>query len=527
MVDRKSEILELFVKFFKKHKKEPTWSDWSDMGVTRRSMVRQWDSFSKLRKAAVAGNPKVFVGYFNVKDIGPIRKIKKSTKRFVVTSIINGQQVDRNILKSIGGYCKANKAELILLPTTLGEVVHDYWNFNQLSPDLHKNILFHDYEINSNLMVSGVNLSAKQINPLTGLARLAQRNHSIIVSSPKQFLEFVPVSMNSMPHALMSTGTISKPEYGLGVGPTKRIDVISNNLHTMGAIIVEIQDETIFHFRQVQFNSDGSFSDMGKRYYPNKKAEPVVPVLVMGDYHCRDVDRNAANAWVKLVKDLKIKEVVLHDFFDGKSINHHTADKVVHQAQMASQSLRNLNDELRDANWHLKKWSALVSRIVIVKSNHDEFLDRWCESGRFVQDPENVVAGCKMLLGMVGGSNALEHGLREVMTPHTTWDAKKVRFLSRDESYCVYGSECGDHGDKGPNGSRGNKKNLARIYTKCIIGHSHTPGIYEGVFQVGTTSQLRLDYNTGPSSWVHSSCLLYPDGSRQLINLIDGRYSGS
>jgi hypothetical protein len=76
------------------------------------------------------------------------------------------------------------------------------------------------------------------------------------------------------------------------------------------------------------------------------------------------------------------------------------------------------------------------------------------------------------------------------------------------------------HGDKGPNGARGSLKNLRGVGVKSIIGHSHSPGISEGCYQVGTSSCLRLDYNAGPSGWLNTHCVLYANGKRSLINII-------
>jgi len=80
------------------------------------------------------------------------------------------------------------------------------------------------------------------------------------------------------------------------------------------------------------------------------------------------------------------------------------------------------------------------------------------------------------------------------------------------------------HGDKGPNGSRGAIRGFGRIGVRSIIGHSHTPGVMDGVYQVGTSSRLRLEYSSGPSSWMHCHCVIYPNGKRSLIWIIDGEW---
>src|SRR5690606_34189370 len=99
-------------------------------------------------------------------------------------------------------------------------------------------------------------------------------------------------------------------------------------------------------------------------------------------------------------------------------------------------------------------------------------------------------------------------------------------FLRRDESCQIGGIEVGYHGDKGPNGSRGSIKGFGKIGAKTIIGHSHTPGIKDGVYQVGTSSRLRLEYNSGPSGWLHCHACIYQNGKRSLINVIGTEWRG-
>jgi hypothetical protein len=66
--------------------------------------------------------------------------------------------------------------------------------------------------------------------------------------------------------------------------------------------------------------------------------------------------------------------------------------------------------------------------------------------------------------------------------------------------------------------------NLRRIGARTVIGHSHSPGIEEGCYQTGTSSMLRMGYNSGPSSWLHAHCIIYPNGKRSLAVVVDGKW---
>ena len=101
----------------------------------------------------------------------------------------------------------------------------------------------------------------------------------------------------------------------------------------------------------------------------------------------------------------------------------------------------------------------------------------------------------------------------------------KIRTLGRDESFKIKNWELGVHGDFGTNGSRGSLEQFRKLNTKVIVGHYHTPGRKDGALAVGTSTKLRVGYNMGPSSWLHSHVIIHEDGKAQHITMIDGEYS--
>jgi hypothetical protein len=103
-------------------------------------------------------------------------------------------------------------------------------------------------------------------------------------------------------------------------------------------------------------------------------------------------------------------------------------------------------------------------------------------------------------------------------------DPKQMVFLTASEAFVIHGIDVNNHGDLGINGSRGTNVQHSNLPLKSIIGHSHTPGIEKGSYQVGTSSNLRLDYNKGLSSWAHCHCLIHKNGKRQLIFIRDGEW---
>ena len=159
-------------------------------------------------------------------------------------------------------------------------------------------------------------------------------------------------------------------------------------------------------------------------------------------------------------------------------------------------------------------------KVVVVKSNHDEFLDRWLEEGHYVSDSRNHIIGLELALAKAQGKDPLEYGVAKYQK------LNKVRFLKSEDSFKISYKdiECGMHGHLGPNGSRGSASSLELSFLASVSGHTHSPEILRQAWVMGTSSYLRLAYNKGPSSWMQTHCLVYENGSRQLINIIKGKW---
>jgi hypothetical protein len=137
----------------------------------------------------------------------------------------------------------------------------------------------------------------------------------------------------------------------------------------------------------------------------------------------------------------------------------------------------------------------------------------------YIKDPHNKKIALELALAMVNGLDPLKTGVEKYLGAD-----KPVTWLKRDEDYKIARIELGSHGDLGSNGGTHSLRSMENAYGNSVSGHTHTPEILRGAWQVGTCSLLKLDYNVGPSSWVHSSCVVYPNGGRQLINVINGKW---
>jgi hypothetical protein len=380
---------------------------------------------------------------------------------------------------------------------------------------------FKDLYLNRHLYISSIGVSAKQINPLTGLERLAQSKGSMILASPKQYMSLVANSNIKIPRALMTTGAITVPDYSTDKSMSKRTSYLAEEDHVMGGIVVEIENDSIFHFRQVQFDKDGSFYDLGWKYLPDGTVEEVEETkCVFGDTHVGSHCPEVNECLKQITSYVNCEEIIVHDIFDNRFNNHHDQGKYVTRAKLAKKGLTNLMREGFKVKEWLDDWSERVDKITIVKANHDEALDRYIDEGRWLKDHENFYDVLDLVKASMDDKDPLKFLIEEKVGIN---HPEKINWLQRDEDYVVYGIENGAHGDKGSNGSRGSLRSIEKAYYKATVGHSHSPGIWREVYQVGTSTYLKLSYNSGPSSWLNTMCIEYPNGQRQLVSIVRGK----
>lgn len=536
---KKIDILNKYVDLMSSGILFPSRSDLKGVGISRDILRYYFSNISGLRAAAKEEFPEAFAGslsldsYLSDKNLSALQKRISKYNRFVITTAVSGQQAHSGFIESIRYYCKKNNAKLLILPSH--DPAHNLdneidWHFDPIL--LQEDIVFEETSLNSNFFISGIRVTAKQINPITGLNEISQMKGSFISASPKQFLEYDAVSANKLPHARMTSGACTLPNYSSSRGNSQRSSYIANFQHTIGAVIVEIKGDDIYHFRQIQSDGDGSFCDLGVEYSGNKSkrlTKDKAPILVMGDYHAGEHDETAVKAWIEIINELGVQEVVFHDMFNGASINHHEEHDIMNRAARIRKGLNSLETELAITSQEFDRILGLksVKTGVVVKSNHDDFIDRWVRPFKFGKDPINAEFGTLLAAEIISAS---KKGLKKdffktaIELNGPPKNMHKIKWLHVDEDYVVGGIHLGAHGDKSANGARGSIKGLAKSYPRCVVGHSHSPSIFKGAFQVGTTSLLRLGYNSGASSWMHCSCLVYKNGQRQLINSIKGEW---
>lgn len=528
---KKKNMLRDYANLRKKLRKDLSMDDFtSNTEYTKDMLSHHWGSLAKIDTEAREKFPKCFLDVY-IEDImtevqlDKLRDAVKNNNKFIVTTAVTGCELDTAMYKSIKQYCLLNKAELLVLVASDPASNLDRGSLGRIDKRLtNEAIVIEDTHLNSNIFLSTIKLSAKAIDPITGLGRLGQRDGSFIFASPKQRLKSSPVSNLKPPHFLMTTGAITVPDYTSSNYMSNKTAYIADHDHVKGGLIIEIGDSDEYHFRQFQCDNKGRFIDLGIQYDGKDTKEIAPAAFILGDWHSGSTCPMSKTVWKDISLKLKPKLLVMHDLFDGRSINHHEEKNIDSKAKRASRGHLNLEDELKMTAKDLEELTTWADKVAIVKSNHDEFLDRFLQKGDFKNDPYNYRTFLKLALNLVeNGSDPLKWGVEEI--GDLSKNARsKLQWLARDEDLRVAGIQLGAHGDKGANGSRGGLKSMEFAYGNSVSGHSHSPEIIRGAWQVGTSSVLKLGYNVGPSSWLNTSCLVYPNGQRQLINAIDGKY---
>lgn len=528
---KKKKIIKRYASLYKKLRRPVHMSDLKEYGVTKDMIVHHFSSIKKLDEIAREQIPSCFfdvpvADLYSKKNIKQLLSSAKKAKRFVITTAVTGCMVDYNFYNSLKNFCVVNDAELLILVSS--DPAHNFHTSNSDWGTIDKRlaeelIVISDVALNNNLFISTIKLSAKQIDPITGLYRIGQKNGSFIYASPKQRMKTAPVGQDKLPRILMTTGAITVPEYTSELYMSQRTAYIADNDHVMGALVIEIEDDRIFHFKQIQADKNGSFCFLDTLYSGDKTSKIRPEAFILGDWHSGQTDPGALKSWLEVIRELKPKKIVVHDLFNGLSINHHEDNKIILKAQRAERNELSLEEELRRVAIDLKLLASEVDEVVVVKSNHDMFLEKYLQFGKYVNDPQNHRISLVLAYAMLDGDDPLREGVTMMSSPDDDF-LDRISWLRIDEDFKIAGVHCGAHGDIGPNGAKGTLIKMEETYGNCVVGHSHTPQILRNAWQVGTSSLLRMGYNEGSSSWMHTSCLIYPNGQRTLINSINGKW---
>lgn len=460
---------------------------------------RIYGSYTKLYEELELNIPEV------PKRVDATISLEGKAKKYIISSVIEGAPINMDFFNCLQHYCDITNSQLILL-WMRGVNRSDCFTFKEFK--LLNPFICTEIKLNDNLKALDTQAYPTKRNPLTNLQYLCSKKHSLIIASPKQFLESIPRPRGVIPHILLSTGTISEPKYN-----KNESGYLAQEYNKLGAVIVEIENNEIFYARQIQYKNKG-FVDLGIKYYVNKTEKVPCEAMILGDLHIGQHSDNAVKISIDQINTLKPKKVFLHDMCDFLSINHHEFNKPLALAKKPEWA-RSLENELKYVKEYLNKFcNKIKSKIYVVHSNHSDFLEKWLNTHDFMNDSINIRLGIKFFSSLLDNKNPIKEYLNN----------KKLIFLPSEAQMEVEKYLVSQHGHLGINGARGNIKSLAKIHNNIIIGHIHQPRIYNNAIAVGTNSHITMNYTNGPTSWLHANCAIYKGGYTQLYIEVNNKW---
>lgn len=482
----------------------------SDLIGKSERTIQKWISKLGITEKALTESPQ----YIKARE----RKFDKKKKKFIITWAQNDTPVHEDFIVNIEAYAKEIDADIHVIagryknPTSVfSDRSYDEWS-NRIAIYLDAN----RHEVHKHMWImSDVKIQPTAVDPMTGLQGMSGIN-SCVFGSPRVHMETIPVLEGNLPKMMMTTGACTLKNYTDSKSGKK-----GEFHHTLGFVVVEIKDANTFFARQVTATDDGDFCDL---YYKVKEGEvskiDSIAAAILGDIHYGQHDERVISKTLDLFKNLKPDHVILHDVFDGLSINHHESKDPFIQYQRELDGTNSLKSEVDAMLDGLKSFEEY--NVVIVRSNHDDFLDRWLKGTdwRKASTMKNSIEYMEysaLLLKGVAPNGVIPY-LINAKYP-------KYKTLGRSDSLVINGWELAQHGDVGSNGSRGSLLQFRKLNTKIVVGHYHSPGRKDGALAVGTSTKLRVNYNIGPSGWLQSHVIIHHDGKAQHINFIKGEFT--
>lgn len=461
-------------------------------------------------------------------------------KRYILTSAQNNTLVYDEVWKSLAALAKHYDAEIMV-----GTFSYDQNKFRQMSVKrgtekpleeemwydkrLESYIKDERIELAPGLMWCGeMNILPTAVNPLASLETYTARK-SAIFPSAKMAMRSIPAMQGEDAKLNYTTGAVTKRNY-----VQKRLGLIAEFHHVYGALLVEVNHEGHWWVRQLNADRFNRIQDLtvvadGDEVTTKNRVESIT----WGDLHSTFADETVVDASMKMLDSLRPKFQFLHDVLEGASINRHVVKEGPNNPHYTFyrwlRGLHRVDEELRRSKKVISRYLRSWCKTVAPDSNHDgKWLHNWLSRFDYRVDPANS----ELFLDLQRYYYAeIRKGKmpRDVNIMQYVFDRfglDGVRFLLPDESFKICGGkiECGMHGHLGPNGKIGSPVALAKMGRKANIAHTHTAGIYDGLYVAGTSSKMKWTYNWGPTSWTHSHVVTYSNGKRSIITMYNGKW---
>jgi hypothetical protein len=461
-------------------------------------------------------------------------KKKGTVKRYILTSCQDSTKLHPffEVLKVYANYLDA---ELMVSGYTYNKSLFEEHSKHKVT--FQSEVL--PYLTNDRVLISEkiafcgeMNILPTAADPLLGLKTYTGSKWSVIPHA-KIRLESVPMMKGDPAKIVMTTGTISKPNY-----VPKRAGLLAEFHHTYGAVLVEVCADGEFFCRHLMGEDDsGNFYDLD-RYVTVDGVTTCnrIAALTYGDIHYEKLCEATAVASLgfspslkknvstsSLLDTLRPYQQFFHDTIDFRSRNHHSINDPHFRFEMYVNGTESVEQDLRDAANFLHQTRRDWCTSVIIESNHDTALLKWLKTGDYRQDPVNAIFFLENQLAKyvaIRDGDKKHNVFWEAIKRYSPDNANSLVFVSEDTSYKICGDiEAGMHGHLGANGARPSPRSFSKMGTKANTAHTHSCSIFDGVWTAGVMGSLDMGYNKGLSSWSPTHIVTYLNGKRAMLTM--------
>lgn len=440
---------------------------------------------------------------------------------YFITSAQNNTKVHQGMFDTMLNFCKVNDAKLLVSKFTYKKKgfqtatseSDNLWYDPCLAPYLmNEQIQLGDF-----LFYGNFDILPTAVNPLSGL-----ESHS-----GEKDCGFPHTKLNMRPVASLPT---TKAKHIYTTGACTLINYVPRKAgqkaelhHVFGGLFVEVRNGIATVTPVSADDTTGTFHVFDTYYTPKTSKRENVFAVNFGDIHLEKLDDEYYGKIMDVMDTLKPEHVFLHDVLDFEARNHHEKDnKFARYAKHVTDResvLYNVTSLLDWLNKLSKKYPDTT--LHIVPSNHNDAFYKWANSDQPSNDYVNLEFWHLVnytMLKHIRKHNDDEAELLPIMADVLNIEMNKnVVFHTRSESVRYYEIEYNLHGDLGANGVRGNPTTFARLGFKANTGHTHSAGIYNGVYVAGVSGTLEHGYNVGLSSWSNAYIITYKRGKRTII----------
>lgn len=460
----------------------------------------------------------------------PVTDLNHESKTYIITAAVSNSPVHDGCFRTLQEVARFYNAELLIVPIKY----HHEKDQSQISWDsrIEGFVIKKPLRLNENItLFAQVNINPTAVRPTSGMEVLCGTSSGILPHT-KLELKTVPTPLDHVPKIITTTGAVTCPVFTDTKAGEKGLAA-----HHLGAVIVEVEDNKVFHLRHLSY-ADGVIYDLNNVFHADLGILPIgnVPGIVLGDAHVGFVDPLVYQGLFigaeSLVGRLKPKQLVWHDLLDSYSVCHHHKNPLQHIVKQR----RGRNKIADEVNMCLRFIKGISDRFpdiehLIVESNHNNHLDQWIANSDWKTDPVNAEFYLKVATLLASTADFKTNygytntGAFELLFDDMFDGKIPYKFVYDSETYTIEDVIINFHGHNGANGSRGSALQFGRSGYKFFTGHTHTPTILDNCWTVGTMRRLNCEYLSGLSGWMNTMGLIYPNGTRALINIINGKYT--